>query len=212
MKSVLAATVLVGLSQLGGCGGSARASQASDVLPLDSSVVPNVGRVDISALDGRILVVEIDSGGASRTQRIELDSLSAGALIVGAKAGPWLEHGLVIALAIQVDGPTTAYHYWAERDARTAPATVQSSHRDESGVGLSKELFRATGGPYRIVEVNRPRQGDVHEITFRRGFPKVNSGEADVDEKIFFDGCGGIGWPGFGSGKLYEATSFRPSR
>ena len=209
MKSVIAAALLFGLAQ----GGSSRGPAS---VPLDVCWLPDLGRVSVTAADATHFSVLVESDGTTRKQSFEIDSLSASAKLLAAKigSGPFYGKGMLIALSIQ-DGASTAYSYLI---SPTAPLNARPLRTSELSVGdsgwrLSKEIFRSTGEPYRIVDVHG--FNDNFDITFRRGWgtgwgddPRVT--EVKFDEKVLFNGCfGGIGSPEMRRGQLCENGVWR---
>jgi len=203
MKSVIAAALLFGLAQ----GGSNRGPAST---PLDVCWLPELGRVSVTATDGLHFSVVVESEGTAKAQDFEIDSLSASAKLLAAKigCGPFYGKGVVIALSIQ-DGASTAYEFLIspELPLRTRALRTSELTVGDSGWRLSKEIFRSTGDPYRIVDVHG--FNDNFDITYRRGWGtgwvNPNVTEVKFDEKVLFYGCfGGIKMEAMRGGELCE--------
>jgi hypothetical protein len=169
--------------------------RAEGPVPLETTWLPGLGRASVSA-EGRRLELAIGEGASARAFSLPLDDLPADARIRSAKAGPWMgEAGLAVVLAVE-SGPSTEYRFLLSGQVEGASArpSSESLRTGAQGWFLAKPLFASTGEAYRIVDVHNPHGGDALEITFRRGWPDLRSPEPRLDEKVFFDSCGGY-WP-----------------
>lgn len=197
MKILIASAVLLGLPVILGLLQSAPQSSPQPV-PLDIEWLPSRGKVSASA-SGRRLDLSIGEVGSSQLLSFNLDALPAGARVLAARVGPWMgSAGIVVAIAVEA-GASTEYRIFL---SRTLAA--------DDGF-LSEPLFTSAGEPYRIVDAHNPGGGDALEITFRRGWPDLAGREPKVDEKVFFDPCGGY-WPQMGRAGLYEVAEVRRAR
>jgi hypothetical protein len=206
MKGVIAAMLLVGLSQ----GGSHRVSAST---PLDVGWLPGLGLVTVSTEGGGRFAVALESEGKSRKQVFELDSLPAGANVTTAKisSGRFVGTGVVITLAIE-QGPSTAYYYLASSNTPTGDRPLKSSELNDvtRSWWISKPIFTSTGKPYRILDTHV--NGDSIEITFRRGLPNLIKPDGQVDEKVYFDNCGVGETLQPGRAVLFEDATFGATR
>ena len=194
MKILIASPVLLGLLGLL----QAAPQSSPQPVPLDIEWLPSRGKVSASA-SGRRLDLSIGEVGSNKLLSFNLDALPAGARVLAARVGPWMgSAGIVVAIAVET-GASTEYRIFL---SRTLAA--------DDGF-LSEPLFTSTGEPYRIVDAHNPGGGDALEITFRRGWPDLQGPETKVDEKVFFDPCGGY-WPQMGRTGLYEVAEVRRAR
>jgi hypothetical protein len=195
MRSVLIASLLVGLAPFQAAAPSVARTPGGT--PLDVCWLPALGRVSVSATDATHFSVNVESEGTTRVQEFEIDSMSSNAKLLAAKigCGPFHGKGILIALSIQ-DGASTAYEFLISPEVPLQTWTLFTSKLSagDSGWRLSKEIFRSTGEPYRIVDAHG--FSDNFDITFRRGWgagwPNPNVHEVKFDEKVLFWGCFGV--------------------
>ncbi len=208
MKIAIAVALFLGLVQ-------STPHSTEDPAPLDLDWLPGLGQVSVSA-EGHRLRVSVQADASQSVQEFDLDELPSTARINAVKAGPWYGlAGIALVLAIE-DGESTEYRLLLSREGRFDGDTLRSASLSTGTLGwfLSQPLFSSQGEPYRIVDVHNPGDGDALEITFRRGWPDLHSRDPRVDEKIFFDSCGGY-WPEPlqpGRAVLYEVRAVRNAR
>ena len=161
---------------------------------LDHRLLPDFGEVTLSG-GGHQLRVEIRTEDSTRSQDFELDELPGTARIRAGRINAFVRGGLVAAFSIE-DGEKTSYHLLLSMDAQPAANTVRISDLAASAEGIpsawrmTRAIFVSTGEPYRIVEVN-DTGGDGLEITFRRGWPKLERPDLlRIDEKVLYSNCG----------------------
>jgi len=163
---------------------------------LDQRFLPTHGLVTLAA-EGSRLDVRTDQDGSRTDRSFDISALAPDGRILEARCGAWLDHEMVIVLAVQ-QGETTSYRY-----ALSAFEGTRGGFEDENllrhfvdrdqKLFLANPVFTSTGEPFRIVAVNDHTHGsDALEITFRRGWIKRAEDAAKIEEKILFDSCGGF--------------------
>jgi len=161
--------------------------------PLDVRWVPEFGLVTLSS-EGSRIDVRMQKDGTDRRESFGIPGLAAGARILEARCGPWLEKEMVVVLVVQ-EGATASYRYalsaFSRPQARGDDATESHFVDAEHHWFLANPIFTSTGDPYRVVAVNDHTSGDAFEITFRRGWIKRIEDAAKIEEKTLFDSCGG---------------------
>lgn len=159
---------------------------------------PQTSAHDVEAsarvIDARTLeVVRRDASGERRSE-LTLADLPADARLHAVEAATYMDTGLVVALAIEVD-EVFEYRFLLQREGDAGGArAIVGSPVERSDWGLSGALFTDAGAPYRIVDVHNPA-GDSLELTLRRGVAWVQrDSSVSLDEVLIVDGC-----PSFGS-------------
>jgi len=155
----------------------------------DERMHPVLGHLTLSG-GGHRLVLEARQDGSVRSQEFDIDDLPETGRVLSGKVASFVRDGIVVAFAIG-EGDSTSYHLLLSSQAPMSPEPVRSGKFSASNPewSLTRAIFVSTGDPYRIAEVNDPG-GDGLEITFRRGWPKLEQPDPVVDEKILCSSCG----------------------
>ena len=158
--------------------------------PDDVCWAPGLGRVEVRRAGEAKLSLEIDGPTGATRRELDLATLPEGQRVIEARVSGFMDSGLVLALAIE-EGDQRSYRFALTREL--APAveaeTAGSTTAGVTSWWLSQPIFSDPGAPYRIVDVHNPG-GDSLEITFRRGFFRLDrSRAAQLDELVFVDTC-----------------------
>jgi hypothetical protein len=158
----------------------------SSVRPQESPAPAAEARARV--LDARTL--EVVHG--ERRHELALADLPPGTRLHAVAAAPFLETGLVVALALELE-QGFEYRFLMQREGDGGGArAVLGTPREFSDWELSGALHADVGAAYRIVEVHNPG-GDTLELTLRRGVPHVQrDGAVGLDEILIVDECPGV--------------------